>query len=199
VILTIVVPVQTILTPLYMTIRSFDVLGIIKLINGAPLNLLRTLWPMILMSGFGMGIRSGLYIYIFRQFFRGLPKELEEAALIDGAGAARTYLTVMLPNAVPAIITVAMFSMVWQYNDTYFLNTFMAGHDFISNRIANVAHAMNEARWIRIGGWASQENEQFVNMVTNAAMLLGMAPIALLYFIMQRYFIEGIERSGIVG
>ena len=126
VLVTIVIPLNTIQFPLYTTFRFFDPLGIVSLFNGGRgINLLQTPWPTVLMSLFGCGLRSGLYIYIFNQFFRGLPKEIEEAALVDGAGTGRTYFTIMMPNAAPAVITVAVFSIVWQYNDSFFANTFI--------------------------------------------------------------------------
>ena len=129
VLVTIVIPLNTIQFPLYTTFRFFDPLGIVSLFNGGKgINLLQTPWPTVLMSLFGCGLRSGLYIYIFNQFFRGLPKEIEEAALVDGAGTGRTYFTIMMPNAAPAVITVAVFSIVWQYNDSFFANTFNISH-----------------------------------------------------------------------
>ena len=82
----IVIPLNTIQFPLYTTFRFFNPLGIVGLFNGGKgINLLQTAWPTVIMSVFGCGLRSGLYIYIFNQFFRGLPKEIEEAALVDGA------------------------------------------------------------------------------------------------------------------
>ncbi|NLG24700.1 MAG: carbohydrate ABC transporter permease, partial [Clostridiales bacterium] len=68
VILTIVVPVQTIMVPLYAQFRYFDVLGLFKLLTGRPVNLLDTPLPMTLLNLTGVGLRSGLFIYIFRQY-----------------------------------------------------------------------------------------------------------------------------------
>ncbi|MCL2664587.1 MAG: carbohydrate ABC transporter permease [Defluviitaleaceae bacterium] len=199
VVATIIIPVQVFLTPLYMQLRFFDVLGIIKLITGDTLNLHRTLWPVILTSATGMGIRSGLYVFIFRQFFRQLPKELEEAALIDGAGAARTFFTVMLPNASPALITVGLFSLVWQYNDTFFVNMFMSGNVFMSTMMVNLPGVIQNATFLQNGGWVGSPSNQFIYLIINAGVIIGMAPILITYFVLQRYFMEGIERSGIVG
>lgn len=113
VVIMIVIPTNTIMLPLYMTFAKFDVLGILKLIKGSAVNLLSTPIPMYIMTLFGCGLRSGLYIYIFNQFFRGLPKEIEEAAFVDGAGTWYTYFRIMLMNALPSVVTVAIFSMVW--------------------------------------------------------------------------------------
>ena len=65
--------------------------------------LVRNASAIYIMSAFGMGLRSAIFIYLFRQFFRGIPIELEESAEIDGAGVIRTFWSVMLPNARGAI------------------------------------------------------------------------------------------------
>ena len=99
VVIMIVIPTHTIMLPLYMTFRNFDPLGLVTLINGSPINLMSSPWPMYVMTVLGCGLRSGLYIYIFNQFFRGLPKEIEEAAFVDGASTWYTYFRIMLVNA----------------------------------------------------------------------------------------------------
>ena len=182
VIVTIVVPMQTILVPLYIQFRY---------VMGTNFSLLFTVWPVYIMTTLGMGLRSGLYIYIFRQFFKGLPKEIEEAALIDGAGVFYTYARIMMPNTTPAIITVGLFAFVWQYNDTFFTSTFMSNMKFIQIQIATLAATLYNL--------ASVRDINVVRLATNAGVLLSIAPIVLVYLFMQRYFIEGIEQSGIVG
>ena len=83
VVVMIVIPAHTIMLPLYMTFKSFDPFGFVSAIKGTP-GIMGTVVPMYIMTLLGCGVRSGLYIYIFNQFFRGLPKEIEEAALVDG-------------------------------------------------------------------------------------------------------------------
>lgn len=92
VVIMIVIPSHTIMLPLYITFKEFDPMGLVTLITGSPINLMGSPIPMYLMTVLGCGVRSGLYIYIFNQFFRGLPKEIEEAAFVDGAGVWYTYL-----------------------------------------------------------------------------------------------------------
>ena len=70
-----------------------------------------TFW---LPSLFGVGLRSGLFVFIYRQFFSGFPKELEEAAYIDGCGAMKTFLRILVPNAGPAFTTVFLFCIVFK-------------------------------------------------------------------------------------
>lgn len=86
VMLVIIVPPQTITSSLYLHFRFFDIFGIIKMLTGRQLNLQNSMLPYLMMSVGCMGLKSGLYIFMIRQFFRGVPKELEEAAYVDGAG-----------------------------------------------------------------------------------------------------------------
>lgn len=191
VILTIVVPVQTFMVPLYTQFRDFDVLGILHLLTGRGLNLINTPAPVLLMSVFGMGLRSGLFIYIFRQFFKGLPKEIEGAALIDGAGPMYTFFVVMLPNAGSAMITVMLFSFVWQYNDVFFSSLFMNNLNLLSIKITTLTPKLSQGLQIR------DPNE--VSLILNSGILLAIVPLVIIYLFLQKYFMEGIERSGIVG
>ena len=125
-ILTLMVPMQTIILPCYMNMRCFDPFGLISAFNSVfdktiTINLVGKNVAFYLPSLFGAGIRSGLYIYIFRQFFEGMDKALEESAYIDGCGPLRTFLNIMLPNARNAIVTVFLFSFVWHTTEEAWL------------------------------------------------------------------------------
>ena len=117
VIFTLVVPPQIIILPLYLNLRFFTVWG---LIPEPGIDLLGSYWPFILMGISGTGFNNGLFIFIMRQFFKGMPRELEEAAYIDGANPLQTFLRVMLPGAKPALVIVFLFATVWMYNDYFF-------------------------------------------------------------------------------
>ena len=192
VVLMIVIPSHTIMLPLYMTFKNFDPMGLMTLITGAPKNLMSTVTPMYIMSILGCGVRSGIFIYIFNQFFRGLPKEIEEAAFVDGAGVWYTYFRIMLINAMPAVITVTVFSLVWQFNDTFYAKLFLVSEDVvISKKISSLASVIaNQDKILNV-----TLQEQY----TNAGIILIILPIIIIYLLLQRSFIEGVERSGIVG
>lgn len=192
VVVMIVIPSHTIMLPLYLTFRSFDPLGLMTLIKGAPVNLMGTVAPMYIMTFLGCGVRSGLYIYIFNQFFRGLPKEIEEAAFVDGCGIWYTYFGIMLRNAMPAVITVTVFSIVWQFNDTFYAKLFLISEDIvISKKISSLQATI--ANLDKILDTAIQE------VYLDAGILLVVLPIIIIYLLLQKNFIEGVERSGIVG
>jgi multiple sugar transport system permease protein len=168
------------------------VFGIIKLITGSEVNLLSTPIPMYIMTAFGCGLRSGLYIYIFNQFFRGLPKEIEEAAFVDGAGTWYTYFRIMLPNALPSVVTVAIFSLVWQYNDTFFAKLFLVSDNIvISKKISTIEASISNVEKIL--------DPNILELYLDAGIVLIMIPIIIIYIALQKQFIEGVERSGIVG
>ncbi len=192
VVVMIVVPTNTIMLPLYMTFAKFDVLGIVSAVKGAPVNLLSTPIPMYIMTLFGCGLRSGLYIYIFNQFFRGLPKEIEEAAFMDGAGTWYTYFRIMLINALPSVVTVAIFSMVWQYNDTFYAKLFLISDNIvISKKISTIEASISNVEKIL--------DPNILELFLDAGIVLIMIPIVIIYVALQKQFIEGVERSGIVG
>lgn len=192
VVVMIVIPWHVIMLPLYMTFRNFDPLGLVSLFTGSPQNLMGTPWPMYIMTFLGCGLRSGLYIYIFNQFFRGLPKEIEEAAFVDGAGTWYTYFRIMLVNAVPAVVTVSVFSLVWQYNDTFFARLFLIdGSMSIGKKLATLQ--ANISTLDKVLDVSVQQ------LYVSAGVVLVILPVLIIYLILQRQFIEGVERSGIVG
>ncbi len=198
VILTIVVPLQTVLIPIYLNYRFFSVFGILdiyNLITGAnvSVNLLGNNLAFYLPAIFGMGIRSGLYIFMFRQFFRGLPKELEEAAWIDGCGKFRTFYNVMLPNAKAIIVTVFLFSIVWYWNDYFQTSMFLNNVPTISTQLSGIKGILAEE--VKKG----MMNEYQSAAIVQAGCLLSILPMLILYMFTQRQFTESIERAGIVG
>ncbi|MGN0793820.1 MAG: carbohydrate ABC transporter permease [Aristaeellaceae bacterium] len=178
VVVMIVIPSHTIMLPQYMTFRSMD--------------LMRSTWPMYILSIFGVGLRSGLFIYIFNQFFRGLPKEIEEAAFVDGANTAYTYFFIMLVNAMPAVITVTVFSLVWQYNDMFYAKLFQIPNSALLARQLSTLQS-------NIGANLKIMNVRIQKLYVNAGVVLVMLPILLIYLLLQKRFVEGVERSGIVG
>lgn len=192
VVITIIVPPQALQLSRYLYFNDIGLIG--------------SQSSIYLMSGLGMGIRSGIFIYIFRSFFAGLPKELEESAQIDGAGVFRTFWSVMLPNARGAMVTVGLFAFVWQWNDTHFAGLFEVDHDgfpLLSMRLLNVVDGLQQALTykgiIGIVGKEVTDNPLFLALITNVSALMMMAPLLIMYLFVQRSFVESIERTGIVG
>ncbi|WP_425452358.1 carbohydrate ABC transporter permease [Paenibacillus cellulosilyticus] len=197
VVLTILVPPTTILIPIYMNLKDFNLLGLIPLLTGGKsINLLDSYWPFVLTSLTASSLKAGLYIFIFRQFFRGIPKEVEEAAYIDGAGVGTTFWRIMLPNATPAIVTVLLFSFVWQWNDSFFTTTYLTSSNVMSLQLSSLPHNLSI---MLEGGVATNKDPFYMSMVQDTGILLAILPLVIIYLFVQRYFVESIERTGIVG
>ncbi|MDR1670093.1 MAG: carbohydrate ABC transporter permease [Oscillospiraceae bacterium] len=192
VVFTLIVPPQVIILPQFILYRNFDVLGIIKLMLGGTLNLKSTYAPFLLPAIFGQGLKSGLFIYIFRQFYRGMPVELEEAGYIDGCGTVRTYLRIMLPNAIPAFITVGLLSFVWHWNDVFgqaqYLDEF---RPTLSMKLVGIVGYITKSSVV--------SDLSYVTPTKYAGVALVILPLIAVYLIGQRFFVQSIERSGIVG
>lgn len=199
VILALVVPPQTIMIPLFLHFRFFDVFGLISKISGETINLLDTYWPFVLMSATGMGFKSGLYIYMLRQYFRGAPKELEEAAYVDGASSFRTFFEIMLPGAIPMMVTVFLFSFVWQWTDTFYSTLFLEKVWVLPSALNSLAPTVSYHYSSDRLGMMVQLSPGYTSMLNNTGSILVIIPLALIYIFAQRYFVESIERSGITG
>jgi len=151
---------------------------------------LGTYYPFLVPSAFGMGLRGALFIFIYRQFFKGLPWELEDAAMIDGAGPFRIFFRVMLPLAQPVILVVFLFSLVWHWNDTLEPSLYLSRPEtfFLPQRLSIVESAL-ETFQLR-GMWGTG--------TIMAATLLVILPLIILYAFTQRYFVTSIERTGLI-
>jgi multiple sugar transport system permease protein len=201
VILTILVPPQTLMVSQYLNFKNFDPLGLVYLLTGQHgSNLINSYWPVILTSLTGNGLKSGLYIYIFRQFFKGLPKEIEDAALIDGAGIFQTFRRIMLPNSISSIVTVMLFAFVWQWNDTFMTSVFMNQMHVLSTEIATLGYNATISLGAALGlGNNYKADPYYIALVVNTGILLAILPIIILYSFVQRFFVESVERTGVVG
>lgn len=190
VIMMILVPAQIISLPLYTQFRYFGIKGIFSI------NLIDSMACMYLPAATGNGIRSGLMILIFIQFFRGMPKELEDAAYLDGCSPFGTFLRVMMPNALSSLLTVFLFSVVFYWNDYYVSSTFFTNNKTVSLMLKNLSSQLNLMLFNDATVQISAR-EQIVWM--EAGCLISIMPILIMYIFLQKYFTEGIERSGIVG
>lgn len=196
VILVIVIPPSTIQSSLYLNFRYFDIFGLIKLFTGDTLNLLGTITPYALMCLGCMGLKSGLYIYMLRQFFRGIPKELEEAAYVDGCGKIKTFIRIMLPDAKPMITSCFLFSFVWQWTDNFYSRMFLKS-DFaiLSNKLTGLAGALDS--YLDVRGIAQKATTAYSNAMIGTGTLLMIIPLIIVYLFAQKGFVESLSQTGI--
>ena len=191
VIFTMVIPHRTLQLSMFMHFRYFDVLGIFELLTGEALNLNNSYWPLALLSLGGLAFKNGLYIFMMRQFFRGVPDELEESAYIDGSGVFRTFLTIILPLSVPMMITIFLFAFSWQWTDNFYTTVFFTKSKMVlMPDIIAIPKSLDTQ-------YAAQN--LYESAIKNTCGLLILAPLLVMYVFLQRYLIGGIERSGIVG
>lgn len=200
VILTIIVPQQTIASSLYSSFRYFDFLGILKFLHRFipavdTLNLIGTPWVTILPAMLGVGLKSGIFIFIYMQFFTGLPKELQEAAAIDGCGEFRTFLKIIVPTAKNINIAVLLLAVVWNWNDYYTPSMFIRTKDTIATAMASFQANLENLHNMGIG----VANIQTAQTQIQAACLITILPLVVLYIFLQKRFSEGIENSGLTG
>ncbi|MBR6045122.1 MAG: carbohydrate ABC transporter permease [Ruminococcus sp.] len=186
VVMMIIVPPQIITIPLFMQFRFF--------FGSTSISLIDTGWAMYLPAMFANGIRAGLFIFIFRQFFRGLPKELEDAAYLDGCGPFKTFLVIMVPNAKTSFLTVFLFSIVWYWNDFYVSSSFFNNTKTVALMLKNLDAQLR----VKLFNNQAVSTRQIIVWL-EAGCVLSITPLLVMYVFLQRYFIEGIERSGITG
>ena len=192
----IVVPSQMLVIPMTVNFSQLDFFGILKAlgtVTGKELrpNILDTSWCFYLPSLFSVGLRSGILIYIYHQFFLGLPKELEEAAWIDGSAPPRTFLCIALPSSTVAVITVFVLSLVWHWNDYYLAVMYTSENFPLAVSLASLPQKLS-----LLGIWPG-------NILNTTGVMAGcvmfVTPILLFYLILQRKFIKSIDRVGITG
>lgn len=199
-VMTILVPDIVLLIPRIQNFRHMDLLGILKLIGSVigrdirP-NLTDTVWTFYLPSFCGVGLKGGILIYIYMQFFKGLPRELEEAAWIDGAGPMRTFLRVIVPSSGVVILTVFVFAMVWHWNDWLLATMYTSENRTLAAQVSDITQVIN--RWTQANNVAVDQQLRYGAPL--AACLLFIAPPTVIYLILQRRFIQSIDRVGIVG
>lgn len=195
VLLTFIVPFPVLMVPTYTLYSDYSLLG--------------TLWTLILPALTGQGLRAAIFVLIYKAFYEQTPPSLDEAARVDGASEARIFFSIGLPLGLPAMLTCFLFSFVWYWNETYLTSLYM-GNAALGDRnaISTLLMELNKfedsykAYLERLSGWAASQagganiqNEA----VTMAGTILTILPLLIVYFCLQRYFTEAIDRSGITG
>ncbi len=174
IILSIIIPPQLLLIPLY--------------IQFARLGWVGSYLPIVIPTFFGFGLKGGLFIFIFRQFLKGLPQSYEEAAKIEGAGYLSIFFKIIMPMAKTSVLVVAILSTIWHWNDYFEPTIFLSG-----------TNVMLFQRLGRINFWQgiNTSTGSFINPIMLAAIVMITVPLLLIYFIFQKQFMKGIEHTGL--
>ncbi len=203
VVFTMIVPHKTLQLSMYLKFRNFDIFGILNLLGGGvnerfrwigftSLDMIDTFWPLVLLSIGGLAYRNGLYIFMMRQFYRGVPDELEESAYIDGYGVFRTFIKIILPLSIPMMVTIFLFAFSWQWTDSYYTKIFFSQNGMLLMPDVIKVPASMKIQEFGVGATYSAA-------VESTCGLMVVAPLIIIYLFCQRMLIGGIERSGIVG
>ena len=186
ILLAFIIPVPVLMVPrLMMFVTAQEAIGFTLI--GTPI-------PQLLMAVLGQGVYSTVLILIFKNFFDMIPKVLDEAAMIDGAGSLQVFYHVVIRMSLSTILVVFLFSFVWNWNETYITGTLLrntiellpAKLSLFNSEFDSVASA---------AGGAFKLNEAY----KMAATFISIAPLLLLYSVVQKQFIQGIENTGITG
>ena len=201
VIFTMMVPQESLRFAMEMFFKLFGTSNIVgKLLSAIGVietGFVNSLIPQYMLAFTGLGFKNGLYIFLLRQFFKGVPDELEESAYVDGSNTFRTFFTIIIPLAVPMLITVFIFSFAWQWTDDFYTSIlFEPGYwdregslQFMSS-ITGVPDSL---------AMATKNLEAYASAITGTATILIALPLIIAYLFVQKYIVQGIERSGIVG
>ena len=177
------------------SIKATNLPGLFELISGHTIRLSNTFWPFAIMSATGLAFKNGLYIFMMRQFFHGVPDELEESAYVDGSGTFRTFFQIILPLSVPMMITIFLFAFSWQWTDSFYTNLFFTSS---SGGIGLVPDLLKTAPpSLEVTSQAIRG--PYYEAIKNAGALMIIFPLLIVFLFCQRYLVQGIERSGIVG
>lgn len=150
--------------------------------------------PLYMLALTGLGFKNGLYIFLLRQFFKGVPDELEESAYVDGSSTFRTFFTIIIPLAIPMLITVFIFSFAWQWTDDFYSSIFFEpGYDGALQFMSSITGVPESLK-------AGVKNlPAYSSAITGTATILIALPLIIAYLFVQNFIVQGIERSGIVG
>lgn len=179
VLITVVVPPNIVAIPTYLTYKTLGILD--------------TTLTFYLPAALGAGLKSGLFVFIFRQFFRGLPLELEDAAAVDGCGFFKCFLRIIVPNAGSVFVMAILLSTMWYWNDYFTSSMYFSSQETVTVALVNLKHQA-----ALITGGANADPYQIITLM-QAGSLLAILPLLVVYIILQKQFVQGVERSGIVG
>ena len=226
VLLTLIIPHRTLASAMKTVFSRFDVFSLFRLFGGGGisffgkeftnealagidifpatwtrfttggLDLLNSFWPFILLSLCGLAFKNGLYIFLLRQFFMGVPDELEESAYIDGSGVFRTFFTIILPLSIPMMVTVFLFSFSWCWTDNFYTSNSLF---FPDSKTA--PYLLTTDIGTKVPTTLTDSNFPAVTLyegaVKNTGGLMVIMPLVIIYVFCQKSLVQGIERSGL--
>lgn len=178
VLITMTVPFEVLVLPLFILVRRFPFAGGNDLFGNGGVGLMNSYAGIVfphLVTVYG--------IFIFRQFFLGFPKELEDAARIDGASRIRIYWSLLMPNSAPVIGTMGLFAFLWAWNDLLWPVIVIKENSMKTLQAGLAIVAQNPSRWGEM----------------MAASVIITVPVILVFLLFQRFLVRGVATSGLKG
>ena len=205
-----ILPYRTLYSSIIGFFGSFDIRGPLSALIDGPglftllgmagweevangININNTYFPLLILSAAGLAFKNGLYIFLLRQFFRGVPDELEESAYIDGSGTIKTFISIILPLSVPMLITVFLFSFSWQWTDIDYTGMFFTSTK--TKLLPNIV-GIPQSLSLKAEDFAAGKN-LYEAAIRNTCGLMIIAPLVVVYVFCQKFLVQGIERSGL--
>ncbi|MBQ2923398.1 MAG: carbohydrate ABC transporter permease [Tyzzerella sp.] len=182
VIIMLLVPTQVYSIPQYLNFRYFGV-------GDLTVNLIDNVIPVFLLSLGCLSVKQCLYIYLMREFFKDLPRDLENAAYIDGASIARTFTTIVLPNAKNMMLTVFLFAFCWQWTDTEFSSLYFSSKTTLAMRPLVGSYMV-------VKGQVTSTDPLGTAIARAAATFIIIIPVVILSTYCQKFLVKSISRSG---
>lgn len=181
---TFILPPQTTFLARYVMFNNLEMIG--------------TIFPVLIPSLLGQGMKSAIFILIFYQFFKMSPKSLDEAGFIDGAGHLKTFLSINMRLATPAVVVVFIFSFVWNWNETYLSSS------YYGTAIQTLPLALERfsTYFSQMYPLANSNNNPMARInegIKMAGTLLTILPLIVMYIVVERQLIESVDRAGITG
>lgn len=182
VIIILLVPSQVYSIPQYLNFRYFG-------IGDLSVNLIDSVLPVWILSFGCLSVKQCLYIYLMREFFKDLPRDLENAAYVDGASIGRTFINIVLPNAKGMMITVFLFAFCWQWTDTQFSTLYFTSKTTLAMRPIVGSYMV-------IKGMTASADPLQTAILKAAATIIIILPVIVLSAFCQKFLVRSISRSG---
>jgi multiple sugar transport system permease protein len=175
IIIALIIPPQVFTIPLYLQYTNIGWIG--------------SVLPIVVPCFFGFGLKGSLFIFIFRQYFIGLPKSYEEAARIEGCGEFRIFSKIIFPIASSSILVSFILSFVWHWNDYFEPTTYLKGETQMLSQLITL---------LNIGPYVNATaSGNPICQPALAACVLSTLPLLIIYAFLQKKFIAGIESCGL--
>jgi multiple sugar transport system permease protein len=183
-----VIPPQITMIPTYVLYNNFNLIG--------------GIWAFIVPSLLGQGFQSAIFILIFYNFHRQVPRSLIEAAEIDGAGHVSSFFRISMPLAVPALVVVTLFSFVWYWNDIFWVNLFLGPGNSRHTGLTTILlelQRFNQSHSAAFAGAGATTPDPINEALRMAGTMIAILPLIVMYLILQRQFVQSVDKAGITG